>query len=856
AATATATGTASVADADTLTAGTPVTATTTEGATFSGTVAAFTDGGYPGNPAGDFTATITWGDGTSATTGTVATVAGTPGAFVVSGTHVFSDETAGSPVSITVSDAGGSPVTLTGTALVHDAALTPAALTFDAVAGTTFTGKVATFTDANPGATASDFTATITWGDGSSTTAGNVTAAAGAGFVVSGSHLYTQASTRSVTVVINDGGGAAAAATSTAIFADLVVSSSAVAIAPVEGAGVSGAVATFRGSQPGGTAADFTASVLWGDGATTTAAISGTAAGGYTVSGSHTYAEEGTAVPLAIIVSDQLGNPTTIANTTNVADATLAATAVAITGAEGATLSGTVATFTDADPAGAVGDYTVTINWGDNTSTTGVVTTEAGGGFAVEGSHAYAEEGTFTYTVTINDAGGAKATVSAVAVVSDAPLAGTGASVAKGATVSGTVASFSDPDTADTTADYTATINWGDGTTADATIAAGAAAGQFNVLGGHTYSDANPHTITVTVTHGTDQPLVIQTAEPGNPVPFLVTEHSYTIGSGTVTVSASNGLLTGDTGPSQLMVTAGTVTGADGGSFAINADGSFTYTPGANFPGYDNAQFTVTDTSGDKGTATVNVLSQHAGVVWKFYESVLNRVPDPAGLQYWTNYFNSGGNTGDMAFGFFESDELLDKVLGNYYEQYLLRPLDAGGLTYWKGIWHATGGPEQIKAGFADSPEFYKSAGGTPDAWIDALYQRILDRTPDASGKAYWLNYYQQQTAAGVAAGTIRYNIALGFFDSAEAFANDVTGWFQEYLFRAPTDAEKAQYVSQMEAGATDRTIEQEITNLPEYASNPAAPAAGTGTPLADYYQTAAQSQAVVAAKDALFASL
>ncbi|HQU43866.1 MAG TPA: DUF4214 domain-containing protein, partial [Pirellulales bacterium] len=181
---------------------------------------------------------------------------------------------------------------------------------------------------------------------------------------------------------------------------------------------------------------------------------------------------------------------------------------------------------------------------------------------------------------------------------------------------------------------------------------------------------------------------------------------------------------------------------------------------------------------------------------------------------------------------------------------------DAAGLSYWVGVWQATGGPEQIKAGFADSPEFYNSAGATPQSWLTALYQRILNRTPDPGGESFWTTYYQQQTAAGVDAGTIRYDIALGFFDSQEAFGNDVIGWFQEYLFRAPTDAEKAEYVNQMEAGATDRMIEQEITNLPEYANNPASPAAGGSSPLADYYRAGAQSQAVVAAKDALFARL
>ncbi|HQU45489.1 MAG TPA: RHS repeat-associated core domain-containing protein, partial [Pirellulales bacterium] len=222
----------------------------------------------------------------------------------------------------------------------------------------------------------------------------------------------------------------------------------------------------------------------------------------------------------------------------------------------------------------------------------------------------------------------------------------------------------------------------------------------FTGVKGHTYAFYSLAIDPLGLTQPT--PTAAQATTTVATVAFAAIEHTYVIGSGTVTVSAANGLLTGDTAASQLAVTAGTLTGAQGGSFVINADGSFAYTPGASFPGYDSAQFTVTDTSGDKGTATVNVLSQHAGVVWKFYESVLNREPDPDGLKYWTNYFNTGGNTGDMAFGFFESDELLDKVLGNYYEQYLLRPLDANGLTYWKGVWHATGGPEQIKAGFAD----------------------------------------------------------------------------------------------------------------------------------------------------------
>jgi uncharacterized protein DUF4214 len=211
-----------------------------------------------------------------------------------------------------------------------------------------------------------------------------------------------------------------------------------------------------------------------------------------------------------------------------------------------------------------------------------------------------------------------------------------------------------------------------------------------------------------------------------------------------------------------------------------------------------------------------------------------------------------------MAYGFFESDELLDKVIGNYYEQYLLRPLDAAGLSYWVGAWHAKGGPEEIKAGFAGSPEFYSSSGGTPTGWIDALYQRILNRPADPSGKAYWLNYYQQHVAAGGDSGHVRYQIALGFFDSPESYGQDVVGWFQEYLLRSPSSSELSQYKSQMVAGATDRTIEQEITNLPEYAGNPPASADGAAAVLPNYYQGSSvpSAQSAVTAKDAIFSRL
>jgi len=80
--------------------------------------------------------------------------------------------------------------------------------------GVQLSGAVAEFTEANPKSVASDYTATISWGDGA-TSAGTVSPS-GAGFEVSGSHTYASAGQYPTSVTIQDVGGAKATASSTA----------------------------------------------------------------------------------------------------------------------------------------------------------------------------------------------------------------------------------------------------------------------------------------------------------------------------------------------------------------------------------------------------------------------------------------------------------------------------------------------------------------------------------------------------------------------------------------------------------------------------------------------------------------
>jgi Domain of unknown function DUF11 len=88
---------------------------------------------------------------------------------------------------------------------------------FSAVVGSAFSGSVANFTDTYTASTAADFTASIDWGDGSSSTAGTIGGSSGT-FAVSGAHTYTAPGIFSVSVTLtqNAPGTATATVTSTA----------------------------------------------------------------------------------------------------------------------------------------------------------------------------------------------------------------------------------------------------------------------------------------------------------------------------------------------------------------------------------------------------------------------------------------------------------------------------------------------------------------------------------------------------------------------------------------------------------------------------------------------------------------
>jgi large repetitive protein len=504
-------------------------------------VATFMDSGTVGSPA-DYSASINWGDGTT-TAPTRITSQGTPNGVVFSvfGNTTYAEEGT-YPIAVTITKtASGATAIAAGQAVIADAALTAGAATLL----TPNTGEllsktiVGSFSDANTAAPLGDFTAVIDWGDGSPTSLGTIVSAGGGVFDVDGTHAYATPGVFDTTINVKDVGGSTVTVGGTATVTDAAPTGVPATFTAVEGQSTGSIVlATITDPNPLATVSSLSASIVnWGDGtpaspkplsvvligATSTSTT-------FQIIGSHTYAEEGLGLPVTLTVTTSGGVATVFTpatGTANVQDARLGSSnGTTIKGIEGtATAAVVLGTFTDSNQGATSLDFlptpvgnggSVVVNWGDGSAAETLAeanlsptppTTQGAGVFTITATHTYAEEGTYAYTVTVTDDGGATTVISGSAVIADAALTASATQPTVDTTEAGVfpvpqfgkpafdnqqVASFTDANLTAPLSDFTATIDWGDGTalSAGTVTEPGGVGAAFVVTGSHTYADA------------------------------------------------------------------------------------------------------------------------------------------------------------------------------------------------------------------------------------------------------------------------------------------------------------------------------------------------------------------------------
>ena len=176
-----------------------------------------------------------------------------------------------------------------------------------------------------------------------------------------------------------------------------------------------------------------------------------------------------------------------------------------ITGTQGQTFTGTVARFFDTAGTATAASFTGIINWGDGHTSPATFAANSSGGFDVNGTNTFAQGGHLPVSVQVQqfDAGTDTIELDNVANVTALPVLpvtpkGANVNATAGATLSAVLAKFTSVSGA-ATADFTASISWGDGTTGDGSVVASGKT--FVVTGSHTYATAGADTITVTITN-------------------------------------------------------------------------------------------------------------------------------------------------------------------------------------------------------------------------------------------------------------------------------------------------------------------------------------------------------------------
>ncbi|WP_195912148.1 DUF4214 domain-containing protein [Candidatus Contendibacter odensensis] len=230
-------------------------------------------------------------------------------------------------------------------------------------------------------------------------------------------------------------------------------------------------------------------------------------------------------------------------------------------------------------------------------------------------------------------------------------------------------------------------------------------------------------------------------------------------------IATAIGDLANNGGPTQTLLPVAGSLAIDHGDNALIPAGVTTDQRGVGFP-------RIVNTTVDIGAVEAGTLPPAQALIESYYQTILGRTPDAAGVAYWKSETNRTQRLGldikdvfrVMAGIFFTSAEYLNRpallasgeihllstgdaqYITDLYRTFFQRDPDPDGLSYWTQPL-AEGLPRSmVLYNFVFSKEFdgtmQKQFGDTParseDATIGDFYRGYLNRLPDDDGFAFW----------------------------------------------------------------------------------------------------------------------
>lgn len=187
---------------------------------------------------------------------------------------------------------------------------------------------------------------------------------------------------------------------------------------------------------------------------------------------------------------------------------------------------------------------------------------------------------------------------------------------------------------------------------------------------------------------------------------------------------------------------------------------------------------------------------------------LLGREALPTEVDEMSQALRSGTTRTQVATSLAFSEEAAAALVDQLYQQLLQRSADATGHDFWTGRLTGRGRVRDVAVSLLGSAELQQWTGGTSEGFVDAVYQRVLGRGADASGRAYWIDRLD--------AGTPRRTVGRAVFTSPESNARRV-GLLYQALLRRPADAAGRTFWAGRLATIDDRTVAAGLVASHEY---------------------------------------
>jgi hypothetical protein len=212
---------------------------------------------------------------------------------------------------------------------------------------------------------------------------------------------------------------------------------------------------------------------------------------------------------------------------------------------------------------------------------------------------------------------------------------------------------------------------------------------------------------------------------------------------------------------------------------------------GRDFEAVDTSSLPVSPDSGQvAGASTPPPPADLGAYVDAVYRDFLGRAPDAGGRAHWAGRLAAGLPRSQFTLAVARSPEWLGAAVTFLYDLALGRAPDGAGLEHWRGQLAAGLPVADVAAVLLGSDESFSLGGGTPEGYVDRLYQRVLGRAADEGGRASWV--------AAIRAGQPRSVLAGALFQSEEHRTSRVVGTYARFLGRSPDAPGRAYWVGQL----------------------------------------------------------